>query len=99
MYGLTTRFPNTPTGTLVNRTEKHQSHAATCGLEIPVGLVVIGMIFAAYIAALPVVLSARGCPRLHPTSKPKVELAFYKTKELNFKTILLTIKCVYVKSA
>ena len=81
LYGLTRRFQNTPTGTVVNRTEKHQNHAATCGLDVPMELVVIGMIFAVYIAPIPVVLSARGCPRLHPPSKPKVELAFYKTKD------------------
>ena len=85
LNGLTMRFQNTPTGTLVNRTDKHQNHAATCGLEMPFGLVVIGMTSAAWIVRTPVVLSARGCPRLHPPSKPKVErlsnLAFYKTKE------------------
>ena len=72
LYGLTRRFQNTPTGTPVNRTEKDPNHVATCGLDMPLDLVVIGMIFPAYIAALPVVLSARGCPRRHPPSKPKV---------------------------
>ena len=85
LSGLTRRFQNTPTGTVVNRAEKHQNHAATCGLDSTMEWMVIGMIFAAYITAFPVVLSARGCPRLHPPSKPKVErlsnLAFYKTKE------------------
>ena len=38
------RFQNTPTGTLVNQTDKHQNHAATCGLDMPADLVVIGMI-------------------------------------------------------
>ena len=81
LSGRTRRFQNTPTGTVVNRAEKHQNHAATCGLDSAMEWMVIGMIFAAYITALPVVLSARGCPRLHPPSKPKVKLAFYKTKE------------------
>ena len=81
--GLTTRFQNTPTGTVVNRTEKHQNHAATCGLERTMEWMVIGMTLPAWIVRTPMVLSARGCPRLHPPSKPKVErlsnLAFYKT--------------------
>ena len=85
LYGLTTRFQNTSTGTVVNRTEMHQNHAATCGLDRPMERMVIGMTLPAWIVACPVVLSARGCPRLHPLSKPEVErfsnLAFYKTKE------------------
>ena len=85
LYGLTTRFQNTPTGTVVNRTENPQNHAATCGLEGTVERMVIGMTSPAWIVGFPVVLSARGYPRLHPPSKPKVErlsnLAFYKTKE------------------